>query len=204
MPKQTFYNLSEEKKNIIINAAKKEFSENNFYEATIKKIIKDAGIPRGSFYQYFDSKEDLFLFLFHQGADIYIKDVKEVLEHKKLDLFEMHLLIFDIVTKNRENDSWRNFFVTTISNMNINLIMHFESYLIEGKYKEPTDFFDDSINWEDYGCQTEKEKKIVHHMIVSSMLLLLGACLHDTDNIEEYRSALVYQLDIIKKGLLKK
>lgn len=59
MPKETFLKLPEEKKNKIIKAAKKEFSRVPFEQTSIKNIVEDAEIARGSFYQYFGSKEDL-------------------------------------------------------------------------------------------------------------------------------------------------
>ena len=59
MPKETFLKLPEEKKNKIIKAAKKEFERVTFEQTSIKNIVEDADIARGSFYQYFDSKEDL-------------------------------------------------------------------------------------------------------------------------------------------------
>ena len=58
MPKETFVKLPEEKKDKIIKAAKKEFARVPFEQTSIK-IIEDADIARGSFYQYFESKEDL-------------------------------------------------------------------------------------------------------------------------------------------------
>lgn len=63
MPKSTFYNLSDEKKDRIFNAALKEFSTRAFSQASLNHIIKNAGIPKGSFYQYFDNKEDLYLYM---------------------------------------------------------------------------------------------------------------------------------------------
>lgn len=62
MPKSTFYRLSEEKQQRILEAAKQEFLRVPFQEASINKIIKAAEIPRGSFYQYFQDKEDIFLY----------------------------------------------------------------------------------------------------------------------------------------------
>lgn len=59
MPKETFLKLPEEKKDKIIKAAKKEFERVPLEQASIKNIVKDAEIARGSFYQYFESKEDL-------------------------------------------------------------------------------------------------------------------------------------------------
>ena len=54
MPKKTFLNLSKEKQNIIIEASLKEFKTVLLKDASINKIIKDAQISRGSFYNYFD------------------------------------------------------------------------------------------------------------------------------------------------------
>ena len=63
MPNDTFFNLPKEKQERIIGAAVCEFARVPFSDASINKIIKDAGISRGSFYQYFADKEDLFLFI---------------------------------------------------------------------------------------------------------------------------------------------
>ena len=59
MPKETFLRLSEDKREKILSAAKKEFSRVTLEEVSIKNIVEDADIARGSFYQYFESKEDL-------------------------------------------------------------------------------------------------------------------------------------------------
>jgi AcrR family transcriptional regulator len=63
MPKQTFYNLPEEKRERLIDAAIDEFTIHSLREASITNIIKQAEIPRGSFYQYFEDLDDLFFYL---------------------------------------------------------------------------------------------------------------------------------------------
>lgn len=62
MPKETFFHLPEEKRKRILQAAQVEFSRTSLQEASIAKIIKLAEIPRGSFYQYFENKEDLYFY----------------------------------------------------------------------------------------------------------------------------------------------
>lgn len=64
MPKSTFFNLSEEKRKRIFNAAVKEFAARRFNEASINKIVKEAKIPWGSFYQYFNDKEDIYRYVY--------------------------------------------------------------------------------------------------------------------------------------------
>ena len=63
MPKSTFVNLSEEKKNKIFHAALREFSTRGFSQASINQIVRAAAISKGSFYQYFSGKEDIFLYM---------------------------------------------------------------------------------------------------------------------------------------------
>lgn len=69
MPKETFLRLPKEKQERIVDAAVDEFAAVPYSESSINRIIKAAGIPRGSFYQYFDGKEDLYLYLMGRIAE---------------------------------------------------------------------------------------------------------------------------------------
>lgn len=66
MPKKTFYNLNEEKRQKIFKAVVREFATRKFSEASLNQIVKAAKIPWGSFYQYFDDKEDLYLYVIEE------------------------------------------------------------------------------------------------------------------------------------------
>jgi len=66
MAKSTFNNLSDDKKQRIFDSAVQEFSIRRFSEASINQIIKNAGIPKGSFYQYFTGKEDIYLYMIEE------------------------------------------------------------------------------------------------------------------------------------------
>lgn len=63
MPKPTFFNLPEEKRNKILEEAVIEFRDNNYDAASINKIVERSGISKGSFYQYFNDKEDVYLYI---------------------------------------------------------------------------------------------------------------------------------------------
>ncbi len=69
MPKDTFFNLTEEKRQKIIRAAIDQFAELHYSNVTINGIVQDAGISKGSFYQYFENKDDLYIYLFTELAD---------------------------------------------------------------------------------------------------------------------------------------
>ncbi len=63
MPKQTFLNLPKEKQSAFIEIALLEFANNDYNTASISKIVEKAGIAKGSVYQYFEDKQDLFMYL---------------------------------------------------------------------------------------------------------------------------------------------
>ena len=46
--------------NLILSAAMQEFLEKGFKSASLRNIVKTAGVTTGAFYGYYDSKEDLF------------------------------------------------------------------------------------------------------------------------------------------------
>lgn len=60
MPKQTFFNLPNEKRQLVVNAAIDEFVNYGFEAASINRIVANSSISKGSFYQYFEDKLDVF------------------------------------------------------------------------------------------------------------------------------------------------
>lgn len=63
MPNSAFFNLSEEKRSLIISNAFDEFSSANYDAASINQICKKSTIAKGSFYQYFKDKLDLYVYI---------------------------------------------------------------------------------------------------------------------------------------------
>lgn len=62
MPKQTFFRLPEEKRARILDATIEEFSSRAYEKTSVNRVIALSGIPSGSFYQYFENKDDLYLY----------------------------------------------------------------------------------------------------------------------------------------------
>ena len=77
MPKPTFLNLPESKRNRITELALDEFSTHPYRQASLSRIVARAGIAKGSMYQYFENKLDLYRWL-----------VTEELEQRKTQWLE--------------------------------------------------------------------------------------------------------------------
>ncbi|MFO7663639.1 MAG: TetR/AcrR family transcriptional regulator [Chloroflexota bacterium] len=69
MPTDTFFNLPEDKRRIILDRAIEEFADHNYNQASVSRIVARAGIAKGSLYQYFTDKRDLYLYLLQLVAD---------------------------------------------------------------------------------------------------------------------------------------
>lgn len=90
MPKDTYFNLPEQKRQRILDAAVEEFRDNSFEAASVNRMVERAGIAKGSFYQYFEDKKDLFLHILEDIAEKKLEYLSPVLQNPQgLDLFTL-------------------------------------------------------------------------------------------------------------------
>src|ERR1700722_11176520 len=68
MPKPTFLRLPDDRRELIVREAIGEFAERAYAEASLSRIARRTGIAKGSFYQYFDDKLDLYRWLLTEEA----------------------------------------------------------------------------------------------------------------------------------------
>ena len=95
MPKKTFLNLPDDKRNLVISAAVHEFSKNNYNTASINQICKNSNIPKGSFYQYFTDKLDLYIYIMISAIKEKIRFFSTVTaEFNTLTLLDQFRLLF--------------------------------------------------------------------------------------------------------------
>lgn len=95
MPKATFFNLPNDKRSLIISAAMKEFSNANYDAASINQICKNSNIAKGSFYQYFTDKLDLYVYIMTLAVEEKIKFFSAIIsEFHTLTLLEQIRLLF--------------------------------------------------------------------------------------------------------------
>ncbi|MEM5781225.1 MAG: TetR/AcrR family transcriptional regulator, partial [Lawsonibacter sp.] len=95
MPTSTFFRLPEEKRQRLLDAAWEEFSRTGFSDASINQIIRNAHIPRGSFYQYFVDKKELFWYLLDGIREYFFDIFQDALRDVDGDLFAVPVRAFD-------------------------------------------------------------------------------------------------------------
>ena len=110
MPSETFFKLPQDKKEKILNCAKQEFTRATLQEASIKNIVETAGIARGSFYQYFDSKEDLLQYLLEEHIEKINNSIERSIKKTNGDIFEAFICIYDYMVNECMNKNEVQFF----------------------------------------------------------------------------------------------
>lgn len=84
---QKFYTLESEKQQRIINSALKEFAKNGYERASTNEIIKEADISKGSLFNYFKSKKELYFYLIDYADEI-IEKIYDEIDLSVTDFFE--------------------------------------------------------------------------------------------------------------------
>jgi len=108
MPQQTFHNLTKQKRTKIFNAGFKEFSSNNYYNASINTIVNDADISKGSFYQYFSDKNDFYWYIINRVLDEQISKYDKLLEGANGNFIKAEEHLFFHFSVLLENYKYRN------------------------------------------------------------------------------------------------
>ncbi|SCZ07475.1 TetR/AcrR family transcriptional regulator [Alkaliphilus peptidifermentans] len=89
MPEQLFYELDIDKRNRIIDAGLREFAEQSYNEASTNRIVKAAGIGKGSLFKYFKNKEDFYFYVLDSLIADLVEDVKDDISSLKGDIFDI-------------------------------------------------------------------------------------------------------------------
>ena len=200
MPKSTFYNLNKDKKEKIKKAIRNEFSKNPFSKASISNIIEEAQIPRGSFYQYFDDKEDALKYILDEVAQKERKKIIDILNRNSGDIFKTSIESFDyIVNKNiseKEIQFLKNI-VQEIKEENIDFQLP-----IRSNFKSTVENW--NINTENLNIKTEEDLKyILRILFIVTKTQIMDVILKRISK-EKARENLIKQIQILKEGMTKK
>jgi AcrR family transcriptional regulator len=90
MPTQTFWSLPSKKRAKLQEIALEEFANNDFSVASVSRVVAKAGIAKGSLYQYFTDKEELFLYLVELAQQTLFASMQEdPLANADADFYEV-------------------------------------------------------------------------------------------------------------------
>ena len=200
MPKETFLKLSQEKQQKVIHSAKKEFARVPIQEVSIKNIVEDAEIARGSFYQYFESKEDVLNYILSEKIEEINQKLQDKIE-ECANIFDTYIYLYDLMVKEFVENDERNLFKQIFENIKSadeNIFNLLKSTKLDNitRYFELFDISNLKINGnEDFEILCDMLNVIARKAIVKNFKY---------DSKEKTRKEFLMQIDFIKYGIIKK
>lgn len=88
MPTNVFLELSEEKRAKIIGVSIAEFSKYGYENSSTNRIVQNAGISKGSLFQYFQNKDELYFYLLDAATQELTASLAQETRTLSKDLFE--------------------------------------------------------------------------------------------------------------------
>ena len=202
MPTSTFFNLPEDKKNKILRAANKEFARVPIEQVSIKNIVEDAEIARGSFYQYFEDKEDLFQYIMSAKMGNMQNKLIEMIEHENGNIINIFINIYDhlmhIGKMKKNNKLFKQIFENVKTSDNLMFIKKEEI----NKNLEQTLYNLYDRNKDILNIKNEEEFKLVIEMLFAITRRRIVVSLKYKD-LEKARETYLKEIEFLKKGIIK-
>lgn len=200
MPKQTFFNLKEDKKEKIEKALIKEFSRNSFEKASISNIILEANIPRGSFYQYFEDKEDAIYYIIDKYLEKEKNKIYQYLLKNKGDIFETAVNIYEDmakITERGENERLFKNILQEVKKNNINIFGECKEMLRSKRTIEKM------INKEELKFENDDDLQYFLRILNAIVRAISMEVVLKKITFEEGKQRLIREIEILKKGMKK-
>lgn len=201
MPTKTFLNLPQEKQKNIIDASIKEFKRVLLKDASINKIIKDANISRGSFYNYFTDINDIYIYSLNNYKKKFFETFEEILIKTQGDLIKTAQIIYDNIIEYCLSDKtlFKNIFLNM--NYHISIRNQLNKEDIENKYKLVQMI--SKINKKNLNITTEEELFYIIDIIIGFVIHGLIEIFLDNQDPAIIKNKIIKQLEILEKGIYK-
>jgi Transcriptional regulator len=202
VPTNTFENLAKDKKDKLLKAAMKEFSQKLFEDASINQIIKNAGISRGSFYTYFEDKEDIYFYIINYYDTNYRTKVINYLKNSNGDLLSAFVLAFREILKKSHNSEYKNLFKNVF--LSLKIINH---------NKKPSDFHKkqdifkeelmSNINKSLYNLKNNEEyNDLIEILMIITNVSLTHSFIKE-QSLEDAVSSYTRKINMLKIGIIR-
>ncbi len=202
MPKGTFFNLNDEKREKIKKAIINEFSKHTIAKASISNIVEEAQIPRGSFYQYFEDKEDALRYIIDESIKVEKEEIKNLLDKNNGDIFKTSIDIFKYVSEKSYNDTYMMLchnIIQKLKEENINIFDGIDCKNMYQANKEKGNI----INVNILKINNEEDLKYMMKILTVVIRASIIDVVTKKKSEEKAQEELEKQIEILKRGMAK-
>lgn len=202
MPYPTFFNLPEEKRTRILAAIKDELARAPLEDVSINRIVQQAEIPRGSFYQYFEDKKDMLAYVLADYQNVMIQATLDRLKANQGDIFQTFLDLLDFTVEFVTQGQTNAFLNNLLSDIRVN-IAFYSSFATHDKGEALMDELSHHVNMELLDIRDEDD--FIHMMGILLPLTgeMIAHAFFDLSQYDELREAYSKKLALLKRGFEK-
>lgn len=211
MPTERFFRLPEAKRQTIRNAAVQEFVRVPFEKASINQMIQSAGISRGSFYTYFEDKQDVLRFILEDGYRQMRKRCEVVLAENGGDIFELFLFVHEFMLGQLREAKGRIAFIRNIFSSEENIRLLWESTEDEdadSSQKTDSEFSNtwlwNRIDRSRITCESREDLDSIMTMGMSIVLTSIHQYYENPSHLDRNRKKFRQMIEMLKHGIMKK
>ncbi|SFP85608.1 TetR/AcrR family transcriptional regulator [Caldicoprobacter faecalis] len=211
MPKQTFFNLPDEKRQRITDTLIKHFSQKPYYNVDISEVAKESNAAKGSMYQYFENKKEMYFYALEVAYDRFLKLLEklDIVHTNILDYYENSLKGVWLAIKELRNEFMlleRAFFSHDSpfkDEINEKFLKQSRDFLLEMiKYNQEKGYIRDDVPPLLIGIFLEGASFYMKKFIIEQALSQSSTTL-DLD-ISYFRDALSQFVKLLKEGIGKR
>ncbi len=159
----TVKSLKEARKDQILKAAEKVFSEKGFQNSTISDVAKETGVSDTTIYEYFSSKEELLFCIPREGIELSKRMLDSHLNYINGTTNKLRGMIYHLCKFYQDNP-----FFASISLMTLKTN---KKFMETDTYKDLIAYYDIMINVINEGIQSGEFKEDVDPYFIRSVIL---------------------------------
>ncbi len=203
MPTSTFLNLPPEKRERLLKAAKNEFSRVPLGEASINRIIQAAEIPRGSFYMYFEDKQDLLHYILEDCHAAFLKVVRDSLIRTGGDIFAAYIELLDFMFDQYVDQENLSFFKNVFSYMLMDMRERQFMPMSCSQMAQIKESFYPLIDTSVLRAESLEDLEDIFDILVAVSRQFAAETLLKEKSVAKLRESLIKKMNILKLGMLR-
>ncbi len=202
MPKKTYFNLSQDKRERIFNAGVLEFSYHEFNDASVNTIVRMSNISKGSFYQYFEDKSDFYWYIVMHIIVGHVGEYEEQLKKNKGDLFITEEHLFNRMLDVFDDPKYKNVIKNVYKSSYMEVVQRISS---KGSiiYINMYDILM-SFGFKGYNIKSKDDFIVVFDMLRNITNNTILKMIIDDLGKSETKELYIKQLLVLEKGILKR
>jgi len=204
--KNTFYRLSEQKQQNLLDASIKEFSQYSYESASINRIIAIANISKGGLFKYIENKRDLYLYTIEQVLIEVVEYQCKMIDYLSSCYFErLKSLVragFEFYKKDTDKYKMEFLAYTDFSSYCYNDVIRIRHKLIQNYQSKMLE----NIEWSKYSYTQDDILKVSEYLI-GGYNIRFASNMIDIENLNELEIQTFKELElifkVIKTGVMK-